>query len=224
MTEGPNGPIVPRTVALVRSAAAALFFGAIFGLLSQNALGWYQSDRQLYAQRRARERSHDMVPNLSRVLATRQVPPIERLILEPIGWYVPGPAHAQLTPVSSTETYTVLPPESISYTVGYDATEERAAMPGWRAVEVEVREYPNEAWARFEVRERYDLEPDPDHAYVITKFGSPIGFNRNSVLMKTGEYVYWISGSRLISIHTRDADPAQFIRRYLQKYPSNAPR
>ena len=146
-------------------------------------------------------------------------PEQQMLVLHQLGAYVPS------RPSSGT---TMQPPVAKYYSVRY-------ALPGaptmgktGPTVDVEVYEYPNAAWAKYEIFERGGQTnfnpPRP------VKFGNRIyGGAKAAATGQSGAYTngqngqyVWASGDRLIVMRFSSAEPDEVLKAYLEKFPTAA--
>jgi hypothetical protein len=135
------------------------------------------------------------------------------LVMETIDGYLPGLASAGNKYAGSS---TPLPP-IIAYLIRYElpgAPESGSIGPN---IDIDVDDYPNEAWANHQLGEE-DLMWTATMT-VSDKFGNRIhGVNNTSI--GTARY-YWTSGKRLVTVQSYRVQPDNFLKAYLEKYPSS---
>jgi hypothetical protein len=90
------------------------------------------------------------------------------------------------------------------------------------SVTAQVWEYPNAAWAKYQLRST--PFGDPPIVYsgqikTVTKFGNPVLIN--ALAGGPIPYVYWASTNRVIVLHYSGQEDDEFVRQYLDKYPSS---
>jgi hypothetical protein len=89
------------------------------------------------------------------------------------------------------------PPERLEYYVSYRGRDHGG---------VTIWQYPNAAWARYELR----------HIGFVTE----MSVNRQIVLASELEY-FWYSGASLIRVSAQPSDARELLKAYLAKYPSS---
>ena len=88
-------------------------------------------------------------------------------------------------------------------------------------VDVQVYEYPNAAWAQYEIFERGGQTNLANPARPV-KFGSRIyGQAKAAATGQIGEYV-WASGNRLIVMPFYFSEPDEVLKAYLEKFPPSS--
>lgn len=143
--------------------------------------------------------------------------PGRMLVLQQLGGYVPQRPHSGTTPQ---------PPVAKYHNVRY-------ALPGapdmgntGPVVDVQVYEYPNTAWAKYEIFEQGGLT-DLANPPRPVKFGSriygganaaPDGQHGSFTTGQNGKYL-WASENRLVVIQFYSAEPDAVLKAYLAKFP-----
>jgi len=190
----------------------ALAYCAITGMPGQ-----YQAMRIAQAQSR-----HDAnIPSLENPEKVEPQPVDQVMIVAAIGDYLPRRASVdQCRPVLDWKTRTPKDPAAECYLLWYSPSGNSDLGPNVTPrVEVQVRDYPSSAWARYEIFGQASLSPvDPEEriesgnkVYAETQFANKSG---------SSHYV-WSSGRHLIILHFFLADPNEFLKAYLAKYPSS---
>jgi len=118
---------------------------------------------------------------------------------------------------------TFIRPASVSYRVRYErppGTEAPSSHPG---VIVEVTHYPNQSWAKYELRNT----PSPNMGIDFPPAQPARMFENNIFLYrdkKTGlaPVYYWASGDKLVVVRCH-REGELVLKRYLMKYPSSLP-
>ena len=89
-------------------------------------------------------------------------------------------------------------------------------------VDVRISQWPNSKWSSFEMEGiHYGMGAGYfDHAKRTPKFGNAIMVDSNPKELGKGKF-YWTSGPVLIEINSKVSDPDEFIREYLERYPSS---
>ncbi len=99
----------------------------------------------------------------------------------------------------------------------YRASLASASTPHY--IDVEITQYPNHDWARYELRNTPNansLYTDHDVIRQVTKFGG--------TFYEDAPHFYWSSGDKLIHLNCEGILPGEidrFLKAYLQKYPSS---
>lgn len=143
-----------------------------------------------------------------------QPAPIEGVLLmhDIAGWapYQSGSYRHALEPSKGT----LAPyPQRLTYFVRY-ALQGRSNF-----IQVNVTQYPNSEWARYEVRNTpipNEFIEHPEGVKRLSRYGQR--------LYQDGPYLYWSSGDKLIFLDCEAVLPAvidQFLGPYLEKYPSS---
>jgi len=117
---------------------------------------------------------------------------------------------------------TIRRPESVGFTACYMhlPTDRCAGNPP--DVEIRVTQWPNSAWSSYEMEGiHYGFGAGYFSRVKTTqKFGNAIMMGANQKEPGKGKF-YWTSGPVLIEINSNISDPDEFIREYLERYPSS---
>ena len=150
----------------------------------------------------------------SRISPPLLVLPIEQMIImETINGYQPGPGSAGSKYAGSA---TPLPP-----IIAYQNRYKLPAIPYNGSIgpyiDIDVDDYPNEAWAKHQLGEE-------DLMWTATmntteRFGNRINEVINTQVGIT--HYFWTSGTRLVDLLFYKAEPEEFLKAYLAKYPSS---
>jgi hypothetical protein len=161
-------------------------------------------------------------PSLENLQKVEALPADQILILNPIGEYLPSRANVgESNPAFDPKTGEPRSPRAQCYAIRY-------ALPGapdggpqiGPHVDVQVQEYPNEVWAKYELGEQgfatnlADIEKP-------TKFGNRILAQTKFVGRGGNAFYFWSSTSRLVILEFSSVDPDKFLKEYLEKYPSS---
>jgi hypothetical protein len=199
-----------------------LFFAVVLGFLG------FLIHRELLSKRlrdkieTGRKRSFSDAPVMSALADVRPLPPEEALIVREIGGLHPW------LPMSSSshELSRTLPP-AINYVVGYVPTKEPPNGASiQRIVAVGVTQLPNAEWARYRVRYPLSNEAitNPASLTDVVKFGQTVVQDTAMRYPNGGGSLcfLWPSSNLAISIcyETPEVNE-EFIRQYLEKYPSS---
>lgn len=89
-------------------------------------------------------------------------------------------------------------------------------------VHVQISQWPNSAWSLYEMKGiHYGFGAGYfNHARTTQKFGNAIMVDANPKEPGKGKF-YWTSGPVLIEVNSNVSDPDEFIREYLERYPSS---
>lgn len=135
--------------------------------------------------------------------------PGELLLLQEIDGWKPYYSGSQEWPAQKGSEKVRPIPANRTYYAGY-------SMQGAEyAVRVNVTEYPNAEWAKYEARIT-SMTPNPEFVKKVSRYGN--------ALFQDSPYFYWPSGDRVIRIDCSGVVPAEidkFLKVYLEKYPSS---
>lgn len=144
------------------------------------------------------------------------------LVLKPIAHASPNQARITTTAphIVSRAVGPSIPP-SVSYFVTYYKPANNTPTGAMLIAAVQVTDYPNPDWARYELRH----VPVPNAAFfdaasitAETRLGNKI-MQDSSV--PEGLHVYWCSGSKIVWIHFYASEDDAFVKEYLAFYPSS---
>jgi hypothetical protein len=164
---------------------------------------------------RAWEKHLAQTPTLQNLPAVQAMPLDRALVLREIGSYTPRPGR-------SGQVRYPIPgyPPTMEYAIDYLDPGLPPPPESRPVAEIEIRQYPNAAWAKFELWDLPIGPRDPETAPKVTKAGNRLmTIDRAS----TGgdEYYYWVSGACIIAIRVHDVNSDSFLREYLALYPSS---
>ena len=152
----------------------------------------------------------------------KPVPIDQMLILKPIGEYAPG--HATADARGGYADPHTRKPQSVAYQL-YAVTYTLPDSPGSGPqvgpfVMVNVQEYPNAAWAKYELRDqRFAL--DLDDMQLPVRFGNRV-LEQTDHVYKLGDTCYsWVSQNRFVTLEFSSLEADEFLQEYLIKYPSS---
>jgi hypothetical protein len=215
---------VPPTAATRGSVGvAAAFFACVLGPMGFLAIRDLRANMGSGLQDTAVRRSRDDAPSLQNLPEIAASAIDKALIIRDIdGLHAADPTTSALPAGGSM-------PASMEYSVGYTTAAEPPPPPASfeRTVQVIVTEYPNDDWSRYLTRYPLDYNlviDSPGQLTSVTKFGQTI--TRDSIdrhANDTGLLCYrWPSGNFTIAVcyETPHVDE-EFLRRYLEKYPSS---
>ncbi len=159
-------------------------------------------------------------PSLENLREVQLLAPKQMLILHQFGEYVPGDVRAGKTlPPQNFKTSTANGPATQHYSVKYTVPDAPLFAGRFRpTVEVHVEEYPNAAWAQYEIFQHAPGLALGNSARSV-KFGSLIyGGATDAARGQNGSYI-WASRNRLISLSFDLAEPDEILEAYLKKFP-----
>ncbi len=142
----------------------------------------------------------------------------QMLVVHQLGGYVPQRPHSGTT---------VQPPVAKYYSVRYSLPGAPDLGNTGPVVDVQVYEYPNAAWAKYEIFEQGGISDLANPARPV-KFGSriyggataaPNGQSGTFTKGQVGKYV-WASENRLVIIQFYSAEPDAVLKTYLEKFPT----
>jgi hypothetical protein len=208
----------PQAVRVARLCLVAIVVLALAYFARKEIPDHYQSVRW----QRAYLKHVAEIPSLENLHKVAAVPADQMLILNQIGEYVPSRAKVgESNPALNAKTGAPTVPRAQCYVIRY-------ALPGapdggprvGPHVDVQVQEYPNEAWAMYELGEQgfatnlADIEK-------LTKFGNRILAQTEFVGRGGGAFYFWSSANRLVILQFSSGDPDEFLKEYLGRYPSS---
>jgi hypothetical protein len=156
-------------------------------------------------------------PSRENLPAVRENPVDELLVMQPIAGWAPYASGGGMLPAENflpsqeMANQRALRPQRYSYGASY--------TDGSRALRVNVTNYPIPEWAKYELRHiptSNELIIHPDWVKKLVKFGNNF--------YQDGPYVFWPSGNNLVMLDCQGTPPAvvdQFLKAYLEKYPSS---
>jgi hypothetical protein len=216
-----SGP-VERSMA--KKIVVGLLFAALFAFFGWQTYGHVQSERSRARSDAAREQLIAEAPSADALPPIEAVPPAQVVIAEDMGGYFAQRPSMQDMPggPGSPGFGPSLPPH-ISYTAHYQRQKEPLFSDG--AVVVTVDQYPDSAWARYMAKYRGPYISPFEASAIVTKF-------ENRIYMDSAEWYglrggvlifHWPSGGVAITIRyeTNSAINDDFLKRYLEKYPSS---
>ncbi|HEY1730095.1 MAG TPA: hypothetical protein VGG15_00005, partial [Terriglobales bacterium] len=167
-------------------------------------------------------------PSLEDLPEVQLVAPKQRLIVQTFGEYSPSDVRSGKTVARSNpwvNNQITSPnsqvPAALHYSVHYTVPDAAPIGGNLRPkVEVYVEEYPNAAWAHYEVLQR-QARGGSASAPRPVKFGSFLyGHEEDGAKGRNGSYM-WASGNRLISMSFDLAAPDEILKAYLEKFPTS---
>lgn len=160
-------------------------------------------------------------PSLENLAEVQLLAPEQVLILSRFGDYVPGPTHAGKTEPATIVNPLVAKVPSASYGVRY-------GLPGAPTsganigphVDVQVREYPNAAWAKWEITEQ-GFDVGLGNPARPVKFGNLLFGQAKPALKGQDGWYIWESEDWLILVQFFSADPDEILKAYLERFPAS---
>ena len=144
---------------------------------------------------------------------TEPLPLDQVLIMDSIEGWKPYLSGSQRKDGWNTLTGVAAAPSHILYSARY-------ALPnGESHVDVEISQYPNSNWARYELRNTpmpNELFKQSKQIQLVNEFGSKV--------YEEAMYRYWSSGDKLVFLDCSrilPADIKKILKAYLSKYPSS---
>ncbi len=150
-------------------------------------------------------------PSLANLPEIQLVAPEKMLIVRQFGEYVPSGVRPEPIPKAPATTVYL-----VTYALPGAATFRKTGPVN---VQLQVTEYPNAAWARYEI---FQLANGLDLAKSsrLVKFGNRVyGQATDAAEGRHGSYT-WLSGNRLIALWFYSADPDKILKAYLERFPS----
>jgi hypothetical protein len=198
----------------------------LFGVMAL-ALAWFVS-RWLPTEYRDMQERRALAKHSAEKPSSENLPQIElapaetMLILTPIDDYLPDQVSAgagHFAPMSS--------PQPQIYSVRYGRSgAPKAGVGVGPHVDVHVQEWPEADWARWELAEQ-NFSPSLSHGIEESlRFGNRILINaalqgaHNVWGLPSSSYA-WASKNQLVMIDSYSVTPDEFLKEYLEKYPSS---
>lgn len=207
----------PRTV---RVAGIFLFLLTAL-VIGSFAVRTFPDENQNVKWHRAYNQHVADTPSLDNLPDVQLLPPEQVLILSRFGDYVPGPTHAGKTDPAAIVNPLVAKVPSASYGVRY-------GLPGAPTsganigphVDVRVQQYPNAAWAKWEITEQgFDVGlANPARP---VKFGYRLFGQAKLALNGQDGWYIWESEASLILVQFFSADPDEILKAYLERFPAS---
>jgi hypothetical protein len=196
--------------------AAKLFFigGAVLLLFFVGRSIRFSYDRA--RMQREVAQSIAEAPSTQNLPRLRPMPLSQALILDRVGDFVALNTYDSNTAVGGPPLITVGGVPRVYYSAGYVKAEKGVTIAGPTDVSVSLTEYPNSAWASYELRNI----PTPNAAYMYAKYRKNVMKFGNWVLQNSGQF-YWPSGNNLLTVYFHNGERDEFLKAYLEKYPSD---
>ena len=179
----------------------------------------FQALPDSYRRARSRQESSKHIaetPSRENLRKVEPRPVEETLILNALGICVPGDAQSGETNSTFDESGRRKTPEAIMYAVVYRIPGDEFDLTKAKGyVSVRVEEYPNAAWAKFQILEQVFGK----HTTEI-KFGNKVEASADFPDKGEGYYL-WSSRNFFVRLELHHVDPDPFLQAYLQKYPSS---
>jgi hypothetical protein len=211
-TEGASVSEVSERIPL----AAKLFFigGAVLLLFFVGRSIWFSYARA--HTQRAIAQSIAEAPSTQNLRPLQPMPLGQALILDRVGDFVALNTYDSSAAVGGPRLITVAGVPRVYYSADYVKAEKGVTIAGPTDVSVSLTEYPNSAWASYELRNT----PTPNAAYMYAKYRKNVMKFGNWVLQNSGQF-YWPSGNNLLTVYFHNGERDEFLKAYLEKYPSD---
>jgi hypothetical protein len=179
---------------------------------SLRTIKWHRG----YSQHLAETPPADNLPEV------RPEPPDQKLVLRQFGDYIPGrTVSGKTNPAPDVKTGKPRTPRAQAYGVSY-------ALPGAPEggpnvgphVDVQVEQYPNAAWAKYEILEQ-GFGIDLGNPARPEKFGYRLYGQAEPTRNGQNGFYLWSSNDYLVILRFSSADPDEFLKAYLEKFPSS---
>lgn len=222
--ESPETASVPAPKERIPLAAKLFFIGGtvlllyFVGRIARNSYSTARTQREI-AQSIAEAPSRENLPpvkpeTIDQALLLHSIP----------GYLVLNSYDSYRPPFNRILPHTANGVSRAWYTATYVKVKSGVTIAGRPDVEVTLSEFPNSVWARYQLRNT----PVPNAAYLYAKYRRKVEKFGNWVVQDsgrvktTGEVLfYWWSGNNLIAVHFYKAEEDEFLKAYLQKYPSD---
>jgi len=171
------------------------------------------------------EKPREPAPSTENLPQIRPRPIEQALILKAIGGYAESGAEFSRIPAQITywdrdspASHTTVP--RVLYSIHYQKS--GITSGSTPSVTAKVWEYPNAAWANYQLRSTPFGDPPilySGQIKTVTKLGNPVLIN--ALAGGPIPYVYWASTNRVIVLHYSGQEDDEFVRQYLDIYPSS---
>jgi hypothetical protein len=207
----PTSPQFNRVLAIVLGIVAAL-------LIAHSVHKGFLRDRQQTRSQQARARHLAETPSTDNLPKVKVVQPDQMLIMDDFGPYVPGSAgKIERIPPAPRPWW----PQA--YGIRYAPPSARKSGPNVGPyIEVEVREYPNASWAKYDMVEEQLSRGLVDAAKPL-KFGCQLYGQANVEQGQKRGFYFWSSENKLVIVSFYAADPDKVLQGYLEKFPPPPP-
>jgi len=216
----PTKTLANRGVLLVAGA----FFACVLGFLGYLVFRTVQSQRMIARRDAAYKRFLAEAPPIVGVPRLEPVTLEQAVIDREIGGLYPW------LPMSrSSGQLSAIQPPSVAYSIGYTTMKDPPIESLQRIVAVTVTQLPSGEWARYRIKypEYPGANPainSPQSLTNVTKFGQTIVQDASMRYPNGGGTLcfHWPSGNFAISVcYERPEIDEEFLRKYLEKYPSS---
>jgi len=217
----------PRSNSVKSPVLSVLFLSCVLLSLAYFVRGAVLAHRaqQDYANRLRdfQERARSEAPLAENLPTVQPRPPEQMLVLKPIAGASPNQARitttaAQIVPRNVGPSI----PPSVFYSVNYYKPANNIPTGAPLIAAVQVTDYPNFDWARYELRH----VPRPNAAFfdavgitVETRLGNKL--MKDSSVPSLGLDIYWCSGRKIVWIHFYASEDDAFVKEYLALHPSS---
>lgn len=215
-----DAPLPAKKRRTRRSVAATIFLVFIVATLAWFIAGQVEGDRVARRMQAARQAAQQRLA--AERPSTRDLPAVVPLPVESV---------LELAPIAGHPCglHTLAPrptgvPESVGYLAEYKLSE--AATAAERSfADVEVRQYPNAAWAAYQTKTfMWDsVIQRPKAVTVVTRLGNRVIMNTLEASPNGGGnlYFYWTSGNWFVEVTFNVSEEDEFLKEYLARYPSS---
>lgn len=161
------------------------------------------------------------VPSLANLEKVRPRPTDQMFLKNTIGGYLPQhDSVAECKPPVDWKTHLPIAPTAQCYRILYGVGSFDASANPTRWVEVAIRDYPNSAWANYELLEDPALSGGAAQAQTV-EFGNRIYSDSHFKGQNGTESYLWTSGKQMVVMRFVSTPPGAFLEAYLEKYPSS---
>ncbi|MGP0072259.1 MAG: hypothetical protein ACLPWF_10025 [Bryobacteraceae bacterium] len=217
---GSSGGLAPRSMAL--KVITATFFGAILAFLGWQIYGTFRGARNLAHQQALRQAIVKEAPPAEGLLPVQAVACDQAIIKEDLaGFFAQQPLTMKI-PARPTGAGWAAVPAYVNCTIQYSRT--NLEPFGYGGLSVSIEQFPNQAWARYQAKYPSASSGILNSFPIVSKFGNRIYSNASMWSGQGGALFFdWPSGANTITISCQTTASAneEFVRRYLEKYPSS---
>jgi hypothetical protein len=204
-------------------ASFVLFFTAILAFIAWQIRGEVHAARLKSGWEAARQQMIAEAPPVEGLPSVEPMPLEKAVINEDVGAYVAEPPGMEFVPASQDEGWGIKTPAHVKYDELYRSQQNPLGMPA--SVTATVHQYPNAVWARYRAKfPDFNLYNRSAGFTVVTKFQNRVYFDSSPGQKQLGNSAFhWPSGAISIDLSYHSAGPIneEFLRRYLEKYPSS---
>lgn len=217
----PAAPAARAIPARKFNVGNTVLFGVMALALTWYGIRWAPDEYRQMRYHRAYAKHVAETPSRANLPPIEIAPADAMLILTPIGDYLPDEGHA-----GTRRNSAAVPVQEGSYTVRYSLAGAPKEGPNVGPhVDIQVQEWPNADWALWILAENGFSPPLQSGMEESIHFGNRIVgvqmTQRARQVWGSGGRFGWCSNNHIVVIEAYSANPDEFLKKYLEKYPSS---